>query len=132
VKNVKQTAQAFLIAGTVVASIVVLRYLLQTEATKHNISAIITSVIDRPNQAEDGFYQITAERTDNKSEVIIDATGYLNSPLDPKVFGQACVEVPEVKKGDRISFYLPTIRGQIQKYEICHDVKESGYNFHLE
>lgn len=71
------------------------------------VTATVTQVIDKPNVAEDGVYSIFA--SDKKHTYHIDATGYLNTPIPPSDMGENCLEIPKVKEGQKLEFYLPQI-----------------------
>lgn len=95
------------------------------------ISATVTKVIDRPNQAEDGYYGITVRATDGQ-EYTINATGYLNTPLSPDSQGEACVEVPKVQVGDNVTFNLPKADDQNSTFKTCYKESLSGYYFKVD
>ncbi|HVX23754.1 MAG TPA: hypothetical protein VG992_00165 [Candidatus Saccharimonadales bacterium] len=97
----------------------------------HTVTATVTNVTNKPNQAEDGYYGITAQ--DSSGHVhTIDATGYLNTPFTPDEQGQACVDVPKVRVGDTISFNLPAQGDPADDdYVICYPKAQSGYYFRV-
>ena len=111
--------------------LIVFMVLNRTRVADNGISATITDVVDRPNQAEDGYYGITAQ-DNNGRRYSINATGYLNTPLLPEGNGETCANIPKVKIGDRISFNLPKGEGQDNTFDICYKKSLTGYYFRVE
>lgn len=101
-----------------------------TRVADNKISATVTSIIDKPNQAEDGYYEITVKDAAGR-QYKIDATGYLNTPASPEQFGDACVDIPTVKVGDEVAFNLPKSENQSNLFLICYKSNLSGYYFTL-
>lgn len=89
---------------------------------ENTILASVTKVVDRPNQAEDGYYGITVQ-TGSGQEYTIDATGYLNTSLSPESQGEYCVDVPKVQVGDNVVFNLPKAEGRDSIFVICYNRK---------
>ena len=100
----------------------------RTTVNDNKITATVTAVIDSPNVAENGYYGITI-KDDRGQEYTIDATGYLNTPQTPDSQGEACVRVPKVKIGDKITFNLPQSESQDKTFDICYKNNLSGYYF---
>ena len=102
-----------------------------TKLASSHIVATVTNIIDKPNQSEDGYYEITAQDKAGH-QYKINATGYLNTPLSPESRGQACVEVPKVKIGDTVSFNLPKSENGAGTFDICYEKGLTGYYFTAE
>jgi len=127
----KKNKKTILISALALVLIIGLLFYLilqKTRVANNEISATVTNVIDRPNQAEDGYYGITANDSNGRS-YSINATGYLNTPLSPESNGEACLDVPRVKIGNRITFNLPKAEGQKDTFDICYKKNQSGYYF---
>jgi hypothetical protein len=95
------------------------------------IHGTVTEVTNRPNRAEDGYYAFKVQ--DGAGHVYtVDATGYLNTPLAPESRGEACVVVPPVKVGDKVTFNLPPFDGWADAFGICYKQSLVGYYFRLD
>jgi hypothetical protein len=125
--------QIILIIGFVVILIVVIAgflYLYKTSATENVISGIVTSVTNKPNLAEDGYYGFDVK--DNSGHnYTINATGYMNIPKSPGERGEKCVDIPVVKTGDKVEFNLPKAENQVDTFDICYEKNLTGYYFKL-
>ncbi len=100
----------------------------KTKVYDHKIKATVIEVVQKPNESEDGYYKITVKNTNNQI-YIIDATGYLNTPASPDQFGESCVQIPQVKVGDKVSFNLPKSKTQQISFDICYKKNLTGYYF---
>lgn len=100
------------------------------KAPNNLVKGRVTNVINRPNQAEDGYYGITVQ-DDSGKDYTIDATGYLNTPAPPDQFGAVCVDIPSVKVGDLVEFNLPKAENQSNAFDICYKKNQTGYFFKL-
>lgn len=103
----------------------------EASVVNDEISGKVTKVIDRPNRAEDGYYEITVN-ADGGEEYTINATGYLNTPLPPDSLGEDCVDVPKVQVGDSVTFNLPKSKNQDTTFDICYKKSLSGYYFKID
>lgn len=90
----------------------------------------MTNIIQKPNQAEDGYYGIEL-RDSSGQKYTIDATGYLNNPVGPDYFGEACVDVPDLKIGQEIEFNLPQSQYASKTYNICFKKGSGDYFIRL-
>jgi hypothetical protein len=130
----KKNKKTYLLSALVLLFIFGLIILLISNKTKvadDRISATVTNVLDKPNIAEDGYYGITAIDKYGRSYTI-NATGYLNTPLSPESNNEICVDVPNVKNGDKISFNLPEAEGQSNTFATCYKKNITGYYFNVE
>ena len=123
-----------LIIGFVVILTVVIAgflYLYKTSSTENVIVGTVTSVTNKPNLAEDGYYGF--EVKDNSgNKYTINATGYMNIPRLPGERGEKCVDVPMVKTGDKVEFNLPKAESQANTFDICYEKSLTGYYFKLD
>lgn len=105
-------------------------YFYKFSATENVISGTVTSVTNKPNLAEDGYYGFDVK--DNSGHnYAIDATGYLNTPREPDERGEKCVDIPVVKTGDKVEFNLPKAENQADTFDICYEKNLTGYYFKL-
>ncbi|CAN5177636.1 hypothetical protein BH11PAT1_BH11PAT1_2950 [soil metagenome] len=70
---------------------------------------IVTKVISRPNMVEDGFYGIYVTDLKTKQEYLINATGYMNTPIPPSERGERCLTITNVSVGQKVQFNLPEV-----------------------
>lgn len=105
-------------------------YLHKTSVPTNSITGTVTSVTNRPNQAEDGYYVFDIQ-TSSGQKYSVNATGYLNTPLSPDSRGEDCVGIPKVKVGDKVAFNLPKAQNQTNLFDTCYKQGLTGYYFTL-
>ncbi|MCA9341631.1 hypothetical protein KC952_03815 [Candidatus Saccharibacteria bacterium] len=106
-------------------------YFYRPSVTENFIVGTVTSVTNKPNLAEDGYYGF--EVKDNSgNKYTINATGYMNIPRLPGERGGKCVDVPMVKTGDKVEFNLPKAESQANTFDICYEKSLTGYYFKLD
>ncbi len=122
-----------LITSLAVLVVIIGCYLLfkKTPVLNTKISGTVSSVVDKPNQAEDGYYGFDVTSSSGQ-KYTINATGYLNTPLSPESVGEACIQVPKVKNGDKVEFNLPKSPDQANTFVICYKKDMTGYFFNLD
>jgi len=122
-RNIKIIA---LIFGVVIIVLFVVPYINKSAVSSQTVTGTVSSVVNRPNRAEDGYYGIElADKSGQK--YTINATGYLNTPASPDQSGEACIEVPQIKVGDKVEFNLPKSQDQQDTYNICYKKNLTGY-----
>jgi hypothetical protein len=97
---------------------------------KGSVTGTVTSVIDRPNQAEDGYYSFDL-KSKSGQQYTVNATAYLNTPVSPDSSGEDCVGIPKVKVGDKVEFNLPKSQNQPNLFDTCYKQGLAGYYFKL-
>ncbi len=117
--------------ATLVLGLLIAILLHRGKTTNHGLSATVVSVINKPNQAEDGYYGIIAQDATGR-KYTINATGYLNTPVSHDSRGQDCVGVPKVKVGDKVSFNLPKVENQTNADDTCYKKGLTGCYFMVE
>ncbi len=122
----KKIVPAFVIATLLTVGIIGFLHFRKTTVAKNTIAGTVTSIIARPNVAEDGYYGVEVQDNSGR-KYTIDATGYLNNPASPDDFGEECVKVPRVKAGDKVEFNLPESEGQQDTFNICYKENLTGY-----
>jgi len=105
-------------------------YFYKFSATENVISGTVTSVTNKPNLAEDGYYGFDI-KDNSGNNYTINATGYMNTPRTPDERGEKCIDIPVVKTGDRVEFSLPKAENQADTFDICYEKNLTGYYFKL-
>jgi len=123
-KNIKIIA--VILGAIIIIVLFVVLLFKKTTVSSQKVTGTVNKVINRPNQAEDGYYGIEVADTSGQ-KYTINATGYLNTPASPDQFGEACVEVPQIKVGDKVEFNLPETQDQQDTYSICYQKNLTGY-----
>jgi hypothetical protein len=122
-KNIKFIALLF---GVVIIVLIVALQFKRSTVSTQIVIGTVTSVVNKPNLTEDGYYGIElADKSGQK--YTIDATGYLNTPASANQFGEVCIEVPLIKVGDKVEFNLPKSQDQQNTYNICYKKSLTGY-----
>ena len=101
------------------------------KGTSQPISGTVTGVVDKPNRVEDGYRALTVQTAGGK-QFTVDYTGYLDTPLSPQSQGQACIGMPSVAAGDKVSFNLPKDKYRPDTFDICYKVGAHGYYFRID
>jgi len=130
VKQKKTTVLGVVIVILALGALVLLHLRKASVPPTNSISGTVTSVTNRPNQAEDGYYGFDVQSSSGQ-KYTVNATAYLNNPVSPDSKGQDCVGIPKVKVGDKVEFNLPKAQNQNNLFDTCYEQGLTGYYFKL-